>query len=181
MKSPFKYIIGPTFQKGHLSLIIACLLTVAFAQSVVAEEAHEGAAHEFHRHHMALILGNTQNDGSEHGLSVGVDYVYRINSWLGIGGLVEYAGGDFKHCLLMAPLVITPYKGWVFNVAPGTELHKEHGDHEENKRERDWVVRTGVAYQFHFGERYTIAPEFNVDFSEHETLFIYGIAFGIGF
>ncbi len=52
---------------------------------------------------------------------------------------------------------------------------------ENVNRTRDWVVRTGVAYQFPFGERYTIAPEFSVDFSEHETLFVYGIAIGIGF
>ena len=31
----------------------------------VAEEAHEGAAHSFHRHHAALFIGNTQNDGSK--------------------------------------------------------------------------------------------------------------------
>lgn len=181
MKSISKSIIGPTFQKVYLFFIIVSLLFVVWAPVAIAEESHEGAAHEFHRHHMALILGNTQNDGSENGLSIGVDYIYRINSLLGIGGLVEYAGGDFEHWLLMAPLVISPYKGWLFTVAPGTEFHKEHEEHDEDKRERDWVVRTGVAYEFHFGEKYTISPEFNVDFSENETLLVYGIAFGIGF
>ena len=73
MKSISKYLIDPIFQKGHLVLIIASLLTVAFAQLVVAEEAHEGATHEFHRHHMVLILGNIQNDGSKKGLSAGPD------------------------------------------------------------------------------------------------------------
>ena len=155
MKSLSRYIIGQAIRKCHLYLIITILLTVAFSSVAVADEAHEEAEHEFHRHHMALILGNTQNDGSENGLSVGLDYEYRFNKWLGLGGLAEYAGG--------------------------TEVHKEHEGHGEDKRTRDWVVRTGVAYQFPFGERYTIGPEFNVDFSEHETLFVYGIAIGLGF
>jgi len=42
-------------------------------------------------------------------------------------------------------------------------------------------VRTGGGYQFHFGEKYSIAPEFIVDFSEHETLFVYGSSIGLGF
>ena len=181
MKSLSRYIIGQAIRKCHLYLIITFLLNVAFSSVAVADEAHEEAAHEFHRHHMALILGNTQNDGSENGLSVGLDYEYRFNNWLGLGGLAEYAGGDFKHLLLFVPLYIHPYKNWLFVVAGGTEVHKEHEGHGEDKRTRDWVVRTGVAYQFPFGERYTIAPEFSVDFSEHETLFVYGIAIGIGF
>jgi len=181
MKSVPKSIISPTFKKGHLFLIVASFLFFAWSPVVVAEEAHEEGSHEFHRHHIALIAGNTQNEDSKNGLSVGVDYEYRINKWLGIGGLVEYTGGDFEHLLLIAPLYIHPYKGWLFNVSPGTEIHKEHGDHEEDKKTRDWIVRTGVAYQFPFGKRYTIGPEFNVDFSEHETLFVYGIAIGLGF
>jgi hypothetical protein len=167
--------------KCCLYLIIANIFAVAFVPSVFAGEVHKEGSHEFHRHHMALILGNTQNEDGESGLTVGMDYEYRINSWLGIGGLAEYAGGDFEHVLLLAPLYIHPYKGWLFNVSLGAEIHNEHGDHEEDKRTRDWIVRTGVAYQFPFGERYTVAPVFNVDFSDHETLFMYGAAVGVGF
>jgi hypothetical protein len=152
----------------------------------MADEAHQKSAHkeglhEFHRHHVALLLGNTQSEDSSNGPSIGVDYEYRFNKWLGIGGLAEYAGGDFDHLLLIVPLYIHPYKGWLFNVAMGMEVHKDHEDHEEDKKKRDWIVRTGVAYQFPIGTRYTIAPEFNLDFSEHETTIAYGFAFGIGF
>ena len=143
-----------------------------------AEEDHEGAAHSFHRHHAALFIGNTQNDGSEHGLSVGMEYEYRINQWLGLGGLVEYAAGDFEHLLIAVPLFIHPYEDWLFMVAAGTEIHKGE---EENKGKRNWLIRTGVGYQFQFGEKYSITPAFHVDFSEHETLFIYGVYIGLGF
>ena len=130
MKSLSKYIIGPTFQKVHLSLFVASFLFIAWST------VSEGAAHSFHRHHAALFIGNTQDDGSKRGLSVGMEYEYRINQWVGLGGMVEYAGGDFEHLLIAVPLFIHPYKDWNFGVAAGTEIHKEHGDHEEDKRER---------------------------------------------
>ena len=160
-------------------LLIAIVLLIMTAPGTApAEEEHEGAAHSFHRHHAALFIGNTQNDGSEHGLSVGMEYEYRINQWLGLGGLVEYAAGDFEHLLIAVPLFIHPYEDWLFVVAAGTEIHK---DEEENKGKRDWLVRTSVGYQFQFGEKYSITPAFHVDFSEHETLFIYGFYIGLGF
>lgn len=65
---------------------------------------------------------------SEGGFGGGLDYEYRINQWLGIGGFAEYAGGDFEHVLIGLPLSIHPYKGWRLVVAPATEIHKEHGE-----------------------------------------------------
>lgn len=165
-------------KRWDLLLPAIVLLIIMAPGTAPAEEEHEGAAHSFHRHHAALFIGNTQNDGSEHGLSVGMEYEYRINQWLGLGGLVEYAAGDFEHLLIAIPLFIHPYEDWLFAVAAGTEIHK---DEEENKGKRDWLVRTSVGYQFQFGEKYSITPAFHVDFSEHETLFIYGFYIGLGF
>ena len=165
-------------KRWDLLLPAIVLLIIMAPGTAPAEEEHEGAAHSFHRHHAALFIGNTQNDGSEHGLSVGMEYEYRINQWLGLGGLVEYAAGDFEHLLIAVPLFIHPYEDWLFVVAAGTEIHK---DEEENKGKRDWLVRTSVGYQFQFGEKYSITPAFHVDFSEHETLFIYGFYIGLGF
>ena len=161
--------------------LIAILIALFFAPLVGAEEAPSTGEHAFHRHHAALIVGNTQNDGSENGFSVGIDYAYRINHWLGLGGIAEYAGGNFEHFLLLAGASIRPYKNWVLIAAGGAEVHKEHADHEEDTPKREWVIRTGVAYQFPLAGNWTIAPEFNVDFSDHETLFVYGVAIGFGF
>lgn len=108
---------------------------------------------------------------------VGIDYEYRFNQWLGLGGFAEYAGGDFEHALLGIPLFIHPYENWRFAVAAATEIHKADEHHD---REREWVVRTGVGYAFHIGDGYSISPEFIVDFSEHETLYGIGLAIGFG-
>lgn len=181
MRTHFGAISGLNGDKLYLYLTIFIFFISAFVPLAIAEEPHDEHAHEFHRHHSALIISNTQNEEGDNGFTVGVDYEYRFNQWAGIGGLVEYAGGDFEHLVLAVPLYIHPYKNWLLVVAGGAEVHKEHDEHEENKQKREWIVRTGIAYQFPFADKWTIAPVFNVDFSEHETLFVYGIAIGFGF
>jgi hypothetical protein len=172
-----KSIIERAVQKWHTFVSIGCLFTMALTSTAGAEESHHSGTQEFHRHHASLILGNTFDEHGENGFSVGGDYEYRVNKWFGLGVGLEYAGGDFEHVLIGIPLFFHPNEHWRFAVAAATEIHKE-GEHEE--REREAIVRTGVGYQFHIGNGYSISPEFNVDFSEHETLYVIGLSFGFG-
>lgn len=181
MNKFFKSLMFYKVSFFYLFSIIVISSAMVTTNPVEAEELHEKNEHEFHRHHTALVISNTQNDENDNGLSVGIDYAYRLKHWLGLGGILEYAGGDFEHLLLLAGASIHPYKNWVLLAAGGAEIHKEHDDHEEDTPKREWVIRTGVAYQFPISDKWTIAPTFNVDFSEHETLFVYGIAIGFGF
>ena len=153
-------------RKNIIYLVVLIILVMGFSSSVSGDE--------FHRHHLVVSVGNTQEGFSEHGFSIGADYEYRFNQLFGLGGMVEYAGGDFEHWLGFVTMFFHPTERWEIILAPGTEIKK-------GTRDRNFIFRTGVAYQFHLGERYSIAPEFFVDFSENETLFVYGIAFGIGF
>lgn len=118
---------------------------MAWSPVRASEEGHEGADHSSHRHHTALFIGNTQNDSNEHGLSVGMDYEYRFNRWLGLGGLAEFAGGDFKHLLIAVPLFFHPHEQWRFVVAAGAEIYKEE-DEEGRKKKRAWLSRSGVNF-----------------------------------
>jgi len=159
--------------------VVMLFLVVSIASAVLAEESHESGDHAFHRHHAALIVGAIFDEHGENGTSagIGVDYEYRFNQWLGLGGFAEYAGGDFDHVLLGVPLFIHPYENWRLAVAAATEIYK---DEEHDERKREWVVRTGVGYAFHIDDEYSISPEFYVDFSEHETLYVIGLSFGFG-
>ncbi len=177
MESKNKSIIERAVQKWNIFFIIGCLFTMALTSTAGAEESHHSGTQEFHRHHASLIVGNTFDEHGENGFSVGGDYEYRLNKWFGLGVGLEYAGGDFEHVLIGIPLLFHPNEHWRFAVAAATEIHKE-GEHEE--REREAIVRTGVGYQFHIGNGYSISPEFNVDFSEHETLYVIGLSFGFG-
>jgi len=153
-------------RKNIIYLVMSLILVVVFTSSV--------SGNEFHRHHLALSVGNTQEGFGEHGLSIAADYEYRFSRLFGLGGMVEYAGGDFEHWLGFVTMFFHPAEHWEIILAPGTEI-------EKGTRDRDFIFRTGVAYLFHLGAKYSIAPEFFVDFSENETLFVYGLSFGIGF
>ena len=190
MRPNTQYTSSDRLQCHYLCIIASLIFALSLSWAAEADEAHGEASHDFHRHHAAFIVGVTEGEDSKSGFSLGVDYEYRFSELFGLGGVVEYTGGDFDHVLLLVPVFIHPYKGWLLNVAAGAEIHEEHEEHGvhveheedgDNERTADWVARVGAAYQFHFGERYTIAPEVNVDFTEHETAFAYGVAFGVGF
>ncbi len=176
VQSKDTFTIRKAVLKCYLLLSIAILFTMAATPAIAAGESHE-SEHAFHRHHASLIVANTFDGHGENGLSVGGDYEYRLNDWFGLGVGVEYAGGDFGHILIGVPLFIHPYGQWRLAVTAGGEIYK---DEEEHKTKREWLIRTGVGYQFPLGKGYSISPEFYVDFSEHETLYVIGLAIGFG-
>ena len=136
------------------------------------QEEAEDPRREHHRHEVALFLGNTHDEG-EDDFSIGVDYDYRLENlpMLGVGGLVEYTGGDADATIVAAALFFHPVGELRLLVAPGLEF----ADSEE-----EFLVRAGVAWEFDLG-RVAITPQFNVDFVDGEEAQIYGVSFGWGF
>jgi len=161
------------------------MLTPLHTLAEEEEHGHKGKGHT-HRHHVALFLGGahgeTEIEQGEHGESnhstksadaftVGLDYEYRLSSVFGIGGLVEYAGGDLEATGVLGALFIHPVGGLKFILAPGVEHEGGH-----NK----FLFRTGVYYDFFFG-KFSVSPNFNVDFVDGDENLVYGVSFGYGF
>ena len=164
-------------QKCTMIGLMMVLLVLIVPVKIPAEEAGHGSKEKGleHRHGTELFIGNTHDDG-EDGFTVGLGYEYRLNQLLGIGGIVEYAGVDFKELLVIAPLYLHPYKGWLFVVAPGVAIPKKHSvDHVE------FLFRVGAAYEFEIGEKWALIPEFNVDFVNNREQLVFGLAFGYKF
>jgi hypothetical protein len=153
-----------------LFLLVAAIIV---PNGVMAEEATQSEhSSEFEgRQSVAFFMGNT-HDGSEDGFTVRMDYEYRLSETNGIGGLVEYASGELDSWVFAAPLFIHPYKGLRLLVALGFEY---------GHSEAEFLIRTGIAYEFEMGERWTIIPEFDIDFVDSEEKYVYGIAFGYEF
>jgi len=159
---------------NNLKILFFLLVAAIIVPNEVMAEEETQSEHssEFeHRHSVAFFMGNT-HDGSEDGFSVGLDYEYRLSETNGIGGLIEYASGELDSWVVAAPLFIYPYKGLRLVVALGFEY---------GHSETEFLVRTGIAYEFEMGERWTITPKFNVDFVDSEEKYVYGVAFGYGF
>ena len=137
-----------------------------------AEPGQEPEAGSERRHRLEIFLGNTQAKGKDEA-TLGLAYEFRLpaSRVLGVGGLIDYAGGDLESTVLAGALFVHPVGGWRFLVAPG--LENEGGKNE-------FLVRAGVSYEFAFG-KFSVSPDFNVDFVDGEEIEIYGVNFGIGF
>jgi hypothetical protein len=99
--------------------LITVLLISVWLRPAGAEDQHS-VHEEFHRHHMGLLLGNTQ-EGHENGFTIGADYEYRLTKLVGLGGVAEYIGGDFDSFVLSGLFFIHPYRGLRFVLGPGFE------------------------------------------------------------
>jgi len=157
--------------------LMMVLLLLLVPVKIPAEEAEHGSKEKEleHRHLIGLFIGDTHEE-EENGITVGLGYEYRLNQLLGIGGIVEYAGVDFKELLVIAPLYLHPYKGWLFVVAPGVAIPKKHsGDDVE------FLFRVGAAYEFEIGEKWALTPELNVDFVDNREALVFGLSFGYKF
>ena len=162
-------------QKYTMIGLMMALLMLLMPVKIIAEEAEHGTKGEMleHRHGIELFLGNTNHDG-EDGFTVGLGYEYSLNQLFGIGGFMEFTGGDLKEWILAPAFVLHPYKGWRFLVAAGVD----GGRHD---RDNEFLFRVGAGYEFEIGEKWAIIPSFNVDFVDNSEVLVYGLNFGYKF
>ena len=152
-------------------LSVAVFVFTTPIQALATEEKHEEHKEShYHRNHVGLFLGNTHEEG-ENEFTIGLDYEYRFSQYVGIGLLGEYVGKPEREGVILVPLFIHPYKGFRFIAAPGIKPKKD---------EEKFIWRLGIGYRFPIGN-WTIAPEFNLDFTEGKTVEVYGVSFGYGF
>jgi hypothetical protein len=156
----------------RILILSVAVFALAMPLQVLAaeEEREEHKESHYHRNHVGLFLGNTHEE-HEDDFTVGLDYEYRFSQYIGIGVLLEFVGEPFREGVGLVPLFIHPYKGFRFIAGAGVKPKKD---------EEKFLWRLGVGYRFPIGN-WTIAPEFNVDFSEGETAEVYGVSFGYGF
>jgi hypothetical protein len=167
--------------KWFCSSAALAALTLGFAASAPASEAHEGGteSHEgeaeaHHRHHVGLFLGAAVRDEeeTESGFAVGVEYEYRPVPTLGLGVLVEGARGELREVLVVAPVAIYPWRGLRLVAAPGAEIPDEG--------EAEFAMRLGIGYRIPVG-RFSVFPEFNADLIEGKPTYVFGATLGFGF
>jgi hypothetical protein len=162
-----------------LLAIICCLFlfsTTALAQQAQESEEQPGtsgeAEHHEHRHHVGVFAGVTHAEGEDES-TAGVDYEYRVPGveFLGVGALVDHAGGKIDSTVVAAAAFIHLRKRLRFLVAPG--LERSDGENES-------LVRAGVAYRLQL-KRLSFSPELNIDFVDGERIEVYCVSVGWGF
>ena len=128
------------------------LATVLLGASVYASGvgAKENAHHwQSTPHHLSALVGTTYTKECGNAFTLGIDYEYRLNNFLGVGFVAEYAYEDLVAYtyLLVADLHITNH--FIAQIGPGLEFHGSH------KME---VARLGLLYEFEMAG-FTVSPQ----------------------
>jgi len=149
--------------------------------SPVAYSSDEVGHHEYPHHHLALFAGGgferDENSHEENGYALGLKYEMQFGEKWGAGLDVEYLGGDSTHrsWATAIPLSYHLNESWRLFAGPGVEL--------DNEKENDkFLMRVGASYEISIHQRWSLSPEFVVDFVEGGAkTYVLGIAVGYGF
>jgi hypothetical protein len=159
-----------------------------------AEEAHETEEH--HKNALAVFVGGTHAEDQTQG-TIGLEYERHLARRVGFVLAFEYAGGEFREYILGAGVAVNPVGGPIFTVGAGLErrpVEEEHGQEHGTDPEVEvasneaaggkeslFLFRLGVTYEIELGERWYLAPQFNLDFVDGETVEVFGVSVGFGF
>lgn len=153
-----------------MGVLIGGLLLLATIMSTKAMAESEEGLHM--PYHLSVFLGDTHIDGEGDNPTIGIDFEYRVNQLLGLGTVVEYAGGELHATTALAVADIHLHDGWVMQLGPGLE----HRHHEEV-----FVSRVGFLYEFEMNH-YTFSPQLHWDYHDgEENAVVAGFAVGFSF
>lgn len=147
--------------------VVKAVVVTSLLAGPLAVQAGEG------NHHAALFLGVTDTDAGTDP-TVGIEYEYRTPLWdrkIGIGVVAERIFADYDADLLVAGVVVHPWKDLKVNLSAGQE--SSHGHTAD-------VKRAGVGYDFHYNN-ISYGPVYNYDDIEGHTAHVIGVAVGMGF
>jgi hypothetical protein len=161
-------------QKVRKMLRLICVVLL-FIQPVLvtATSASESAehSHEFHQNTLFGFIGITGEDRRDRAGTVAIEYERRFSQRWGLSAGLEHAFGDLDFTVFTLPVVFHSGK-WGLYAGPGMERHHGH--------DSEFLFRVGVVYEFEAGN-VVIAPKFNVDFVDGDTVLVGGVAIGFGF
>lgn len=154
----------------RVKIALGLVTALAFAPDVAAK----GSAHHWETspHHLSALVGTTYTKECGNAFTLGIDYEYRLNDFLGVGFVAEYAFEDLDAYtyLLVADLHIT--NNFIAQIGPGVEFHGSH------KME---VARLGFLYEFETSG-FTISPQLHYDYHRnHKSAVVAGLAIGMSF
>lgn len=165
--------MGVTRRRAAFSGAVAILaLVLAPGPAAADDDAHAGG-HDPHHHHLAVAGGAAfKAEKPKSAWFLGVDYEYRFNPKIGLGGYYEETLGDFNLQALGIMLFFHPTESLKLAAGGGVE-RKLGGGHDKA------LIRFQVAYDFHAGQ-VTYGPMAAWDLIEDQSNVVY-VGFGVGF
>ena len=123
-------------------------------------------------HHLSLLVGGTFEE-EESAPTLGVDYEYRVDEFLGVGAVVaERAFDEIEATTYLGVADLHFNNGVIVQTGPGIEIRDGEDD--------IFVYRLGVLYEWEWGG-YTVSPQLHYDATSEQDAIIVGVAFGFAF
>ena len=137
-------------------------------------------------------MGGTLTEDLTQG-TIGLEYERRPWRRVGLVLAFEYVGGDLREYILAGGVILHPVGGLHITLGGGLERRPAHEDHEEEQAvevasneagsstESLFVARLGISYEIELGHRWSLTPQFNLDFVDGEVVEVFGASVGFGF
>lgn len=161
----------------HMGRLLFLLLASAGSLADEHHTSHETLSwQEYGPHHLSLILGGTEVSDEGTAETIGIDYEYRLNDYVGIGAVFEHAAGEINANTSLAVTDLHPFhNGFIVQLGLGIETRTSE------ELDDILVARAGMLYEFEYG-RYTLSPQLHWDYhDEHPNAIVFAIAFGAAF
>lgn len=118
-----------------------------------------------------MIAGTHEDD--EDAATVGVDYEYRVNGFLGLGVVAEHAFNPIDATTLLGVADLHLWRGLAVQTGPGVVLNDGDGS---------FVYRLGGLYEFEFEDGFTLSPQVHWEITSGEPdAVVYALAIGRAF
>jgi hypothetical protein len=167
-----------------LAAAFVSALLLAAPVSAESEEVEGGGEGEgFERENvLSFIVGGTSDD-DEDAFTVGLDFEHRVNRYLGVGAVVEYATDDIDSVAMIGVLDIHLWRGLAIQTGPGVEFVGEEEEEDgatTSVNRREFLYRVGMVYEFEIGKLLVI-PQVHYDYTSGKDSVVYATAFGFKF
>lgn len=169
----------PAPWRPAIALLFACIALPGVAEESSAHGSHSAAtvrgiphSDDHPPHHLSILVAETLINGSSNdGLTIGLDYEYRLSRLLGVGVVVERAAGAIDATTVFAVADLHIWRGLAVQVGLGSEYIEETAF---------LAARAGVLYEFVFDSGYTLSPQVHFDASDENSI-VWGVSFGKSF
>lgn len=138
----------------------------------------KGVEPEHHLNSVSVFLGVAGEGRRQRAGSVGLEYARRLGETWFIAPGLEHAFGDLDFSIVTLSVGYR-FNRWAIFAGPGIEWSESTQGHESGT-ESEFLIRTGVLYEFEVGEL-IVAPHAMVDFAGDEEVGVVGVTVDMSF
>ena len=131
-----------------------------------------------HLNSVSVFLGVAGEERRQRAGSIGLEYERRLGETWFIAPALEHAFGDLDFSIVTLSVGYR-FNSWAIFAGPGIEWSESTHGHESGT-ESEFLIRTGVLYEFEVGEL-IVAPHAMVDFVGSEEVGVVGVTVGVSF